>query len=283
MIMKQKLRLQKGFTLIEIAVVLVLIGLLLGSFIGSVSQRIETSQRENTKKQLVDIKTALLGFVSTTGRLPCPTTTIGNGEEQPTIGSTRAIACTLQHGFVPGKTLGISGPYNRDNLLVDSWKNPIRYSVTTANTNAFTSPPVEEDLLALPPVLAEGIKGFGIDKLSPDLKICTVLGCPSATETLISNAPFILLSLGKDGSSFIESIIPSVDPPTTDQGENAGEEKVAANVAGENLEYTVGNDEEFVSRSYSRVDSAAGLFDDLIVWESPYIIYSRMMEAGQLP
>ena len=42
---------QGGFTLVEIAVVLVLVGLLLGSFIGSITQRIETSQRENAKKQ----------------------------------------------------------------------------------------------------------------------------------------------------------------------------------------------------------------------------------------
>ena len=71
-----KLKKQSGFTLIEIAVVLVLVGLLLGSFIGSITQRIETSQRENTKKQLEDIKVALLGFASAQGRLPCPTTAL---------------------------------------------------------------------------------------------------------------------------------------------------------------------------------------------------------------
>jgi hypothetical protein len=38
-----------------------------------------------------------------------------------------------------------------------------------------------------------------------------------------------------------------------------------------------------VSRNYSSVDSAAGQFDDLIIWGSPYVLYSRMIDAGQLP
>ena len=45
---------QSGFTLIEIAVVLVIVGILVGSFIGSITNRIETTRRDNTKKQLED-------------------------------------------------------------------------------------------------------------------------------------------------------------------------------------------------------------------------------------
>lgn len=266
---------QGGFTLVEIAVVLVLVGLLLGSFIGSITQRIETSQRENAKKQIEDIKVALLGFASAQGRLPCPTTAIGNGNEQPIGGSTIAIPCTLQHGFIPGKTLGISGTYNRDRLLVDVWGNPIRYSVTTNNNNAFTTP------YTVP--AAGGIKDVGMANLFPDLVICGSDSggpntCTAGVTTINTGTPFVVISLGKDGSDFVTNLAPN-----SDQGENAGEATVAANAGGENVAYTVGSGNAFVSKSYSSVDSAAGLFDDLIVWESPYIIYSRMMEAGQLP
>lgn len=275
-----KINKQSGFTLIEIAVVLVLVGLLLGSFIGSLTQRIETSQRESARKQLEDIKTALLGFASARGRLPCPTTTTGNGNEVPIGGSTIATSCTLQHGFIPGRTLSIDGPYNRDNLLIDVWGNPIRYSVTTADANAFTTP------YTVPG--AGGIKDVGMANLFPDLVICAGVSgaansCGAGVVTLIDRTPFVVLSLGKDGSNFVESITPSAVPSTTDQAENAGEAFVAANAAGENLEYTVGGGNAFVSKSYSGVNAAAGQFDDLIIWESPYIIYSRMMDAGQLP
>ena len=262
---------QQGFTLIEIAVVLVLVGLLLGSFIGSLTQRIETTQRKNTKKQLEDIKITLLGFASAKGRLPCPAKTNSAGEEDPNGGGS----CTRQHGFIPGKTLGIDGAYNRDNLLIDVWGNPIRYSITTSDTDAFTTP------YTVPG--AGGIKDIGMAVLGPDLVICDgdssqPNDCAGGVTTLIDNAPFVVLSLGKDGSAFVTNLAPN-----SDQGENAGEALVVANPAGESLAYTVGAGNAFVSKSYSSVDSTAGQFDDLIIWVSPYILYSRMMEADQLP
>lgn len=277
---------QHGFTLIEIAVVLVLVGLLLGSFIGSLGQRIETTQRENTKKQIADIKIALLGFVSARGRLPCPTTTTGNGFEVPNGGSTNVTPCTLQHGFVPGKTLGIDGAYNLDNLLVDVWGNPIRYSVTANDNNAFTTP------YTVPG--AGGMADVGMAVLDPDLIICSrdsssTTDCvtpppppppappPPAIKKLIETAPFIILSLGKDGGNFVTNTAPN-----SDQGENSGEVAIAKNAAGEDLAYTVGSNRVFVSKSYSSADSNVGLFDDLILWESPYIIYTRMLEAGHV-
>ncbi len=264
---------QQGFTLIEIAVVLVLVGLLLGSFIGSLTQRIETTQRQNTKKQLEDIKTALLGFASAKGRLPCPTTASGNGFEVST-GAVGVTPCFLSHGFIPGKTLGLDGAYNRDNLLIDVWNNPIRYSVTSSDGSAFTLAPG-----------SGGMRDTAMAFLDPDLNICdrdsggvAVNICGGGAITLINNAPFVVLSLGKDGSDFVTNLAPN-----SDQGENAGEAVVVANAAGENIAYTVGAGNAFVSKSYSSVDSTAGKFDDLIIWVSPYILYSRMMEAGQLP
>ncbi len=270
-----KVKSSSGFTLIEIAVVLVIVGFLLGSFIGSITQRIETSQRENTKKQLADIKVALLGFASAKGRLPCPATTTSEGFEDPPNGSEIAVPCVLQHGFIPGKSLGIDGVYNRDNLLVDVWGNPIRYSVTTSNNNAFTT------LYTAPG--AGGMKDVGIANLLPNLFICDADSaqaddCDAGVTTLIDNAPLIVLSLGKDGSDFVTNVAPN-----SDQGENAGEATVAANAAGENVAYTVGSGNAFVNKSYSSDAAAAGQFDDLIVWESPYILYSHMLEAGQLP
>ncbi len=262
---------QNGFTLIEIAVVLVIVGLLLGSFIGSFSQRIETTQRSNTKDQLEDIKTALIGFASAEGRLPCPASATSSGDEAPIGGGV----CTQAHGFAPGRTLGIEGAYNRDNLLIDAWGNPIRYSVTTSNASAFT--------------FTDGVKVIWSNTLhaeyplNPDLIICdgdstTNTDCSGGPDKLIKTAPFVILSLGKDGSNFVTNIAPD-----SDQGENAGESAVDANAAGEDLAYTVSANRVFVSKSYSSADSTAGQFDDLIIWASPYILYSRMMEAGQLP
>jgi len=273
-----KIKKASGFTLVEIAVVLVIVGLLVGSFIGTITSRIETTRRDNTSQQLEDIRTAILGFASAFGRIPCPATTTSAGQES-TVGPGPGGICTWQHGFVPGRTLGINGAYNRDGLLIDSWKNPIRYSVTTSNLSAFTSPYTVPG----PPANPTGMKGVGMTLLNPRLVICdgdstSDTACEGGVNTLNNTAPFVLLSLGNDGGDFVTNVAPN-----SDQGENAGEAVVAANAGGENIAYTVGNNRVFVSRNYSSADAAAGQFDDLILWVSPYVLYSRMIEAGQLP
>ncbi len=255
---------QQGFTLIELAVVMIIIGVLLGGFINTLSSRIEQSQRAETREQLEDIKAALSGFATANGFLPCPATALSAGGESRTGSS-----CSQLNGFVPAKTLGLNGRYNSDNLLLDSWGNPFRYSVTGANSGAFTK-------------LGQ-IKATGMNSLAPNLIICngnssSATGCSGGATKLTDNAVFVVLSLGKDGSHFV-----GTPAPDSDEGENAGEATVSANTAGENLAYTVGNNRVFVSRSYRSANTTAGLFDDLIIWMSPYVFYSQMIAAGQLP
>ena len=272
---------QKGFTLVELAIVLVIVGVLLGGFIGTLASRIESTQRSNTQDQLEDIKSAILGFASAGGRLPCPAVAnpavaTETGEEQPVGGG----ACTTQHGFVPGKTLGLAGSYNRDNLLVDTWGNPIRYSVSdVGGADDFTTPYTAPG--------AGGMKDVGIAALNPQLTVCdgdsaNNNDCSAGLTTLVGNAPFIVLSLGKDGNEFVGRFAADNTNANTDQGENSAEADVVAG-AGEGLAYSVGNNRAFVSKSYSGDGAAADPFDDLIIWVSPYILYSQMIEAGQLP
>ncbi|MDH5710410.1 MAG: type II secretion system GspH family protein [Gammaproteobacteria bacterium] len=272
MIMRDKYK-QKGFTLVELAIVLVIVGVLLGGFITTLASRIESTQRSDTQEQLEDIKLAILGFAATYGRIPCPA--VANpaiateaGLEQPDGGGT----CDSAHGFVPGRTLGLNGSYNRDNLLVDTWGNPIRYSVT--NDSDFTT--------------AGGIAATGMGGVGPDLIVCNgdsanTASCSAGLTTLVGNAPFVILSLGKDGNEFVGRFTADNANADTDQGENSAEIDVAPNAVGENLAYSVGNNRVFVSKSYVGVGATADQFDDIIVWVSPYILYSRMIEAEQLP
>lgn len=259
----------KGFTLVELAIVLVIIGVLLGGFVGTLASRIETTKRANTKQQLEDIKAAILGFAVAKRRLPCPAVAkpadlTELGQEQPVGGG----ACTAEHGFVPGRTLGLEGSYNLDNLLLDTWGNPIRYSVTNWLNHTFTS--------------AGAMKAITISGLNPDYIVCdgdstASISCTGSTA-IANNIPFILLSLGKDGSNFVTTVA-----AVSDQGENSGEALVVANDTGENIAYTVANNQVFVKKDFSALGSAAGQFDDLVAWVSPYILYSRMIEGGVLP
>ncbi len=254
----------RGFTLIELAVVLVIVSVILSGFLSAMSSRVDQSKYRKTRHQIDDIRQAILGFAASNGRLPCPARATDGGQEAPAGGGV----CTYQHGFVPGRTLGLSGRYNRDNLLLDSWNNPIRYSV--ASDSNFTT--------------AGGMRAATMSGLNPDLVVCTAVsdsdtGCSgSGSVQLIDNAVFVLLSLGADGAAFVDTPF-----EVTDQGENSSEVAVAANAAGENIAYLVAADPVFVSREYRDRGVASERFNDIIVWLSPYLFYKQMIDTGQLP
>ena len=109
----------KGFTLIELAVALVVVALLLGSILVPLTTQVQQRKISDTQKALDEIKEALIGFAMTNGRLPCPAQSATNGLEK--------AACTLavdRAGFIPWATLGVS--------KLDAWGHIFRYSVTPA-------------------------------------------------------------------------------------------------------------------------------------------------------
>ena len=112
-----------GFTLIEMAVVLAIMGLLLGALMVPLNVQIDQQRIGETSKQLEIIRDALLGFAAANGRLPCPATpgtantVAGAGTEARGGG-----ACTLAEGVVPWATLGISE--------TDAWQRRFTYRVT---------------------------------------------------------------------------------------------------------------------------------------------------------
>jgi prepilin-type N-terminal cleavage/methylation domain-containing protein len=113
-----------GFTLAEMAIVLVIVGLLIGGLLVPLTTQIEQRRVGETQKALDEIKEALIGFAVANGRLPRPATAFNNGAENPAACATEA-ACT---GFIPWSTLGIT--------KLDAWNKIIRYSVTPAFANA---------------------------------------------------------------------------------------------------------------------------------------------------
>ena len=95
-----------GFTLVELAVVLVILGFLVGGLLVPLATQVEQRNRRETEQQLEEIRQALLGFVVAYGYLPCPTT-----EENP-LGATYGVtdpacAAPIAEGYLPWKTLGL--------------------------------------------------------------------------------------------------------------------------------------------------------------------------------
>ncbi|MGE0010834.1 MAG: type II secretion system protein [Azoarcus sp.] len=94
-----------GFTLVEMAVVLVILALLSTTLIAPISGQIEARARQETTSRLNDIEQALIGFAIIHGRLPCPSTEADPAS--PAYGLEQSPPCNHSSpGYLPWRTLG---------------------------------------------------------------------------------------------------------------------------------------------------------------------------------
>ena len=166
-----------GFSLVEMAIVLVILGVLLGSLISPLSTQRDLSKQREAKNQLEEVSRALTGFAILNGRLPCPATNASNGLAQP---NAATVNCNQEHGFLPGRSLGLNGSYD-NNLLLDPWNNPLRYSLTTANGGAYA--------MQITANLTAG-----------NYRVCSQNTC-AANEIIAENIVAVVYSGGKDGAT----------------------------------------------------------------------------------
>ena len=71
---------QSGFTLVELAVVVFLVGLLASLGLSALNAQLASSRISDTKKKQEIIKDALISYLGRNKRLPCPATDNMGGE-----------------------------------------------------------------------------------------------------------------------------------------------------------------------------------------------------------
>ena len=114
---------QAGGFLVELAIVLLVVGLLLSGVMGGLSQQDLNQRVKRTDERLAEAREALIGFALANGRLPRPAVSATNGAERAACANE--AACT---GFLPFAALGLPPGDGFDKLL--------GYSVTPAFANA---------------------------------------------------------------------------------------------------------------------------------------------------
>ena len=142
-------KLLKGFSLIELSVVLVIIAFLISAIMFTTQARIDASRIFVTKKRMQTIVDSLERYVQNYGHLPCPaspTATTDNKNYGWGTGSNREPAnCVsavnlagsgtdrdLVMGMVPFKTLV---PQLNQQIAIDGWGNRFTYIVVEGYTN----------------------------------------------------------------------------------------------------------------------------------------------------
>lgn len=159
---------QRGFTLVEISVVLMIVTLLIGGSLGMVSMQLGQQKHRDTQKTLNMANDALEAYALANQYLPCPDTD-GDLQEDRTGGQCDAFV-----GRLPTAQLGL--------MLRDAWGNDLYYAVEA--TDAFT-----DSSVSLPNV-TYGSAG--------DLEIEDIDG--SDTLSITDTAVYVVVSFGKNGA-----------------------------------------------------------------------------------
>src|SRR5688572_15259529 len=103
----------RGFSLVELAVVLAVVGLLLGSLMYTLQAQTEQRAREETQRRLEQAREALLGYAVANGRLPCPASAASAGIESDNPSGSN-ICTNPYDGFLPSVTLGFGPAIDAD-------------------------------------------------------------------------------------------------------------------------------------------------------------------------
>lgn len=148
----------KGFTLVEIAVVLIIIGIMASTGIALYNQYRITSDIEKTVDHKDKILAEINSFFQTYGRYPCPASASAapgsplygieaNNCNPPASGTCQNGVCAVD-SQIPGRTIMIgSVPFKKLNIQeresYDAYLSRFTYAVTSGLTDADTYNPLE--------------------------------------------------------------------------------------------------------------------------------------------
>ncbi|MGQ7845368.1 type II secretion system protein [Granulosicoccus sp. 3-233] len=181
----------RGVTLVEMAIVLLILGVLARAVVAPLSAVQAHRQHRDAVSQLETIRNAMWAHVVSRGVLPCPIIMDG----MMTTGSR--TACNHYAGGVPAAALGLPGPVDGEGALLDPWNRPYRLAISRPGVDRQDSgEPFDWTV--------EGeASRVGIRQLTADIVVCkqSVSGhCPSKSVRADALS-FVVFSLGADDSS----------------------------------------------------------------------------------
>jgi len=242
----------RAFTLVEMAFVLLIIGLLTRTAIGPLVAMQEHGKRQQAEQVLQQIREAIFANLVAYGSLPCPLP-FDRSAASPVgfVNHARNDAgrqiCKTSFGLVPATTLGLSGSLSSAGALLDPWGREFRYAVSLSNNPDTGS-------AELPDWTTPGeASNVGISDLSADITLCNAVSRSNCAGRSVraDQIAFVVMSVGSD---------------STTQGMQAENQ--------DNDNYFLVSDESMV---------AGAEYDDLLVWGSAADVMYWMLRMGWLP
>ena len=239
--------LAKGFSLLELAVVIAAVSVLMTMGLGLMRAKQESAAWSETKLKQEKIKIAIGNFLRNNGRLPCPNnvTPWDGAEDTPCLAA-------LGRGVLPWLALGLG----RGDVQ-DGWGNFISYRV--ANRTPVT---------ASNWTIIAGATAFTLEELKAPLPAITVQerSLAGALGTITNNAVVVLISHGKNGlgARTVGGTL-NVAPVGTDELANATPTSVS-----------------FVTRTPTEVVGATGFFDDIVAYMTPQDLLQSLVDDKTL-
>jgi len=289
-------RRQAGFTLTELAVVLAIVALLLGSVTYTLSAHLESRAQLETQRRLADARELLIAYAMANGRLPCPARYASDADHSAGLESfcvaasgacdagdaaTRTTSVQAHgncahfyDGYLPAASLGYT-PIDSAGFALDAWGARIRYAVakkTAHPAGAASCKKLDGTLLTGLPLFTKvrAADETLIGCVPDEMVVCaspsgvTPTTCGGAAAVTNQNiVAAVLLSTGKNWAS----------GPNATKALALGRVDEAANVDGDGV---------FVWHP-PRPASEANEFDDQLAWLPASLLYARMISAGVLP
>ncbi len=251
--MNKHIRKQNGFTLIEIAVVIFILGLLLGGLLGPLSRQVEVSKFKETADQLEEINQAILGFAAANGYIPCPASATSNGAETRDANQL----CQNQFGYVPYQILGLKADLNSSGVMVDLFENPIRYMVSNRNDASSNN------------ANAYDFTVYGASNAVDDVAMNVLVKDPN----VVANRPDV-----RQNITVCRAVCNDV---------------VGVNVIAVNIPYLLYSPGKYLNQStleqnntdgnnyFVDTEVQEGVFEEILVWSSANTLFAKMLDAGQ--